>query len=166
MNRQDRRVVSREYFSDERLAEHHFRSFNNFLDRGMQEVVDERRRSRPISATKGAKSPSTSNSAMCGWSLRASAKPTAPKAAVPQEARLRNITYSAPVFMEMSIVRGGEDEPEQVVDTTETKVGRMPIMVGSNKCNMAGFSDDELIDIGEDPSTPAATSSSTAPSAC
>lgn len=56
--------------------------------------------------------------------------------------------------MEMSIVRGGEDEPEQVVDTTETKVGRMPIMVGSNKCNMAGFSDDELIDIGEDPVDP------------
>jgi len=30
----------------------------------------------------------------------------------------------------------------------------MPIMVGSNKCNMAGFSDDELIDIGEDPVDP------------
>ena len=42
MNREDRRAISREYFSRERLAEHHFRSFNNFLDRGMQRVVDEK----------------------------------------------------------------------------------------------------------------------------
>ena len=42
MNRQSRRTISREYFSQERLAEHHFRSFNNFLERGMQEVVDEK----------------------------------------------------------------------------------------------------------------------------
>ena len=56
--------------------------------------------------------------------------------------------------MEMTIVRGGEEEDEQVVDTTETKIGRMPIMVGSTKCNIAGFSDDELIEIGEDPADP------------
>jgi len=60
----------------------------------------------------------------------------------PQEARLRNITYAAPVFMEMSIIRGGDEEPETVVDSTETKVGRMPIMVGSDKCNIADFSDE------------------------
>jgi DNA-directed RNA polymerase, beta subunit/140 kD subunit len=42
MDREDRRAVSREYFSQERLAEHHFRSFNNFLERGMQDVVDEK----------------------------------------------------------------------------------------------------------------------------
>jgi DNA-directed RNA polymerase subunit B" len=42
MNRQARRTISREYFSEGRLAEHHFRSFNAFLDRGMQQVVDEK----------------------------------------------------------------------------------------------------------------------------
>jgi len=56
--------------------------------------------------------------------------------------------------MEMSIIRGGDEEPETVVDSTETKVGRMPIMVGSDKCNIADFSDEELIEIGEDPADP------------
>ena len=42
MEQQDRRVLSREYFSKERLAEHHYRSFNAFLTRGMQEVVTEK----------------------------------------------------------------------------------------------------------------------------
>ncbi len=41
MDIEDKREISREYFSRERLAEHHFRSFNNFLSRGMQQVVDE-----------------------------------------------------------------------------------------------------------------------------
>jgi len=56
--------------------------------------------------------------------------------------------------MEMAIIKGGEEEEERVVDQTETKIGRMPIMVGSDKCNIAGFTDDELIDIGEDPADP------------
>ena len=42
MDRSHRRTISREYFSQERLAEHHFRSFNAFLERGMQDVVDEK----------------------------------------------------------------------------------------------------------------------------
>mgnify|MGYP007116965074 CR=1 FL=1 len=37
-----RRVISREYFSRERLAEHHFRSFNAFLYTGTQQVVDDK----------------------------------------------------------------------------------------------------------------------------
>ena len=44
MQIEDKRELSRSYFSKERLAEHHFRSFNSFLDRGMQEVVDEKER--------------------------------------------------------------------------------------------------------------------------
>ena len=72
----------------------------------------------------------------------------------PQEARLRNLTYAAPLFMEMSIVRGGEEEPERVVDTAETKIGRLPIMVGSTQCNIAGLDDEELIKLGEDPADP------------
>jgi len=154
MNRQDRRVVSREYFSDERLAEHHFRSFNNFLDRGMQEVVDEKETIETDIGDKEGQEPVYVELGDVRMVTRASARPTAPKSCCTPRGPASNITYSAPVFMEMSIVRGGEDEPEQVVDTTETKVGRMPIMVGSNKCNMAGFSDDELIDIGEDPVDP------------
>ncbi|NHX35335.1 MULTISPECIES: DNA-directed RNA polymerase subunit B'' [Halolamina] len=155
MDRESRRAVSREYFSQERLAEHHFRSFNNFLDRGMQDVVDEKETIGTDIGDKEGQEPV--------WVELGDVRILTPRVReadgseellYPQEARLRNITYAAPVFMEMSIVRGGEDEPEEVVDQTETKVGRMPIMVGSNKCNIDGFSDDELIDIGEDPVDP------------
>jgi DNA-directed RNA polymerase subunit B" len=155
MNRQDRRTVSREYFSDERLAEHHFRSFNAFLDKGMQQVVDEKETiDTDIGDKEGQEPVYVELGDIRILTPRVREADGSEELLYPQEARLRNITYAAPVFMEMSIIRGGEDEPETVVDSTETKVGRMPIMVGSQNCNIKGFSDQELIEIGEDPVDP------------
>ena len=155
MQTEDRRALSRSYFSKERLAEHHFRSFNAFLNRGMQDVVTEKETIDTDIGDKEEEEPV--------WVELGDVRVVTPRVReadgseellYPQEARLRNITYSAPVFMEMSIMRGGEEEEIQELDTTETKVGRMPIMVGSEKCNIAGFSDQELIEIGEDPADP------------
>ncbi|WP_276280595.1 DNA-directed RNA polymerase subunit B'' [Halorussus caseinilyticus] len=154
MNREDRRAISREYFSKERLAEHHYRSFNSFLNRGMQEVVDEK---GTIDTDIGDKEDEEPVHVELGdvriVTPRVREADGSEELLYPQEARLRNITYAAPVFMEMSIVKG-EGEDERVVDATETKVGRMPIMVGSEKCNISGFSDEELVEIGEDPADP------------
>jgi DNA-directed RNA polymerase subunit B" len=155
MNRETRREISREYFSRERLAEHHFRSFNNFLDRGMQDVVDEKESIETDIGDKEGQEPvrvDLGNVRIVTPRVREA--DGSEELLYPQEARLRNITYSAPVFMEMTIVRGGDEEEEHIVDQSETKVGRMPIMVGSNKCNIADFTREELIEIGEDPADP------------
>jgi DNA-directed RNA polymerase subunit B" len=155
MNREDRRAVSREYFSRDRLAEHHFRSFNNFLDRGMQRVVDEKEAIETDIGDKEGQEPvrvDLGNVRIVTPRVREA--DGSEERLFPQDARLRNITYSAPVFMEMTIVRGGEEAEEHIVDQSETKVGRMPIMVGSHKCNIHEFTHDELIEIGEDPADP------------
>ena len=155
MNRAARRAVSREYFSQERLAEHHFRSFNAFLGRGMQQVVDEKETiDTDIGDKEGQEPVFVELGNVRIETPRVREADGSEELLYPQEARLRNITYAAPVFMEMTIVRGGEEEPETVVDETETKVGRMPIMVGSQKCNIADLTREELIRIGEDPVDP------------
>ncbi|MFB6121656.1 MAG: DNA-directed RNA polymerase subunit B'' [Halobacteriaceae archaeon] len=155
MQMENKRALSRAYFSKERLAEHHYRSFNDFLDRGMQEVVDEK---GTIETDIGDKEDEEPVFVRLGdvriVTPRVREADGSEELLYPQEARLRNITYAAPAFMEMTIVRGGEETEEEVLDTTETKVGRMPIMVGSDKCNIAGFSDEELVEIGEDPADP------------
>jgi DNA-directed RNA polymerase subunit B" len=154
MDRENRRVISREYFGKDRLAEHHFRSFNSFLNQGMQRVVDEKETiETDIGDKEGEEPVHVELSDVRVVTPRVREADGSEELLYPQEARLRNITYSAPVFMEMSIVKGEEGE-ERVVDQTETKVGRMPVMVGSDKCNIAGFSDEELIEIGEDPADP------------
>lgn len=49
----------------------------------------------------------------------------------PMEARLRNLNYSAPIYLEFTVVEDGiEHEPEKV------HIGDMPIMVKSKKCNL------------------------------
>ncbi len=156
MKNNHRRLLSRNFFAEERLAEHHFRSFNGFLERGMQEVVHEKGRIDTDIGDKEGEEPV--------WIELGEVRIVTPRVReadgseellYPQEARLRNITYSAPVFMEMSIVQGDPHEGEdRVVDHQEVKIGRMPIMVGSSKCNIADFSDAELINIGEDPADP------------
>ncbi|WP_435151552.1 DNA-directed RNA polymerase subunit B'' [Haladaptatus sp. DFWS20] len=154
MQREDRRALSRQYFSKERLAEHHYRSFNSFLTRGMQEVVTEKGTiDTDIGDKEGEEPVFVELGDVRVVTPRVREADGSEELLYPQEARLRNITYSAPVFMEMTIVKG-EGDDKRVVDTTETKVGRMPIMVGSEKCNIANFDKEDLVEIGEDPADP------------
>ena len=39
----DRRVLSKAYFTSEKIVRHHVDSFNDFLDHGLQKVIDEQR---------------------------------------------------------------------------------------------------------------------------
>ncbi|MBI5000967.1 MAG: DNA-directed RNA polymerase subunit B [Euryarchaeota archaeon] len=49
----------------------------------------------------------------------------------PMEARLRNLTYQAPIELEFTIIEDGfEHEPERV------HIGDLPVMVRSKKCNL------------------------------
>ena len=49
----------------------------------------------------------------------------------PMEARLRNLNYSAPIYLEFTVFEDGiEREPEKV------HIGDLPIMVKSKKCNL------------------------------
>ncbi|WP_458207076.1 DNA-directed RNA polymerase subunit B'' [Haladaptatus sp. NG-SE-30] len=154
MQREDRRALSKEYFSKERLAEHHYRSFNSFLNRGMQEVVTEKETiDTDIGDKEGEEPVYVELGDIRVVTPRVREADGSEELLYPQEARLRNITYAAPVFMEMTIVKG-EGDDKRVVDTTETKVGRMPIMVGSEKCNISNFEKEDLVEIGEDPADP------------
>ena len=146
----DRRTIADAYFDVERLSEHHIESFNNFLEHGMQRVVDEQ---ETIETDIGEKEEEEEVYVRLGEisieTPRVREADGSEELLYPQEARLRNITYSAPMHMEMQIVEGEyEHEPET------TYIGDMPIMMRSNKCNLDGLTQEELIELGEDPADP------------
>jgi DNA-directed RNA polymerase subunit B len=79
----------------------------------------------------------------------------------PMEARLRNLNYEAPIFLECTVVENGVDkEPEKV------HIGNLPVMVKSKKCNIhrdniEGETEptdreylQKLLEFGEDPLGP------------
>jgi DNA-directed RNA polymerase beta subunit len=68
---------------------------------------------------------------------------------LPQEARTRNLTYAAPMFVEMTpVLNNVESEPVTV------NFGDMPIMLKSKICPLSTMSREELIEAGEDPDDP------------
>jgi DNA-directed RNA polymerase subunit B len=67
----------------------------------------------------------------------------------PNEARLRGLSYTAPLYLEMSIVEHGKEKPPE-----EVYIGEFPVMVRSEACRLYGLSEEELIKRGEDPLDP------------
>ena len=121
-------------------------SFNNFINFGIQQIIDE------IEAITLAPDQGDFKlkfgKAMVG-------KPAIKEAdgstryIFPNEARIRNLTYSAPIFINIiPIVNGVQEKPEKV------HVGDLPIMVKSDLCSTHGLTKQELVQKGEDPDDP------------
>ena len=66
----------------------------------------------------------------------------------PNECRIRNLTYSAPLYLDITFIDGGRKKTERV------HIGNLPIMVKSDYCLLSGLSEEELIAHGEDPKDP------------
>src|SRR3989338_4255328 len=67
----------------------------------------------------------------------------------PAEARLRKLTYSAPIFITVSAhINGAQRE------SFETQIGNLPIMLRSKQCHLHGLSREDLVKHGEDPDDP------------
>jgi len=155
--------LSRAYFAREHVARHQLDSYNNFLLHNLQEVVDEQRVIETDIESRG-----KGKEAVWVELGRIEVKKPLVREAdgsqselFPSEARLRNLTYAAPIQLEMTLVQGGEPQ-----DPIVTTIGQLPVMVGSAACNLYNLSDRDRIEHGKTPSILAATLSSTAQSGC
>ncbi|HIH71369.1 MAG TPA: DNA-directed RNA polymerase subunit B'', partial [Methanothermobacter thermautotrophicus] len=66
------------------------------------------------------------------------------------EARLRNLTYSAHMSLEMRLLKEGGPETE----FEKVYIGELPVMLKSEICHLHGLSRKELMEKGEDPADP------------
>eukprot|EP00879_Flechtneria_rotunda_P016899 GHRR01017690.1.p1 GENE.GHRR01017690.1~~GHRR01017690.1.p1 ORF type:complete len:405 (+),score=105.87 GHRR01017690.1:321-1535(+) len=71
----------------------------------------------------------------------------------PQQCRLRDITYAAPIYVDVEYTRGREivsrRGPGQAI-----RIGRMPLMLRCNRCLLANRTEPELFKLGECPLDP------------
>jgi len=121
-------------------------SFNNFVNQGIQNITGE------IGSVQ--LNPEAGNLELRFGRIeivRPSVKEAdgSTRQVFPNEARIRNLTYSAPMFMVVTpIVNGIQQRSEKV------HIGDMPIMIKSDLCSTSGLSREELIESGEDPDDP------------
>ncbi|MFP4631836.1 MAG: DNA-directed RNA polymerase subunit B'' [Halobacteriota archaeon] len=146
----DRRKLADAYFDADRIAEHHIESFNNFLRHGMQRVINEQETiDTDIGEKEGEEEVYVRLGEINVGTPQVQEADGSEEPLYPQEARLRNITYSAPMYMEMQIVEGDyEYEP------STTYIGDLPIMMRSDACNLEGLAENEVVELGEDPEDP------------
>lgn len=129
------------------MARHQLDSFNHFLTHNLQKVVDEQRVVETDIENRGKNNEPV-------WVELGSItikRPLVREAdgsqgeLYPSEARLRNLTYAAPIHLGLTLVQG-DDRQEPVITT----IGQLPIMVGSASCNLYGMNDAERVAHGED----------------
>ncbi|KQC03833.1 MAG: DNA-directed RNA polymerase subunit B'' [Methanoculleus sp. SDB] len=149
--------MSRSYFSREHVARHQLDSFNNFLQFNLQKVVDEQKVIETDIASRG-----KGNQPVWVELGKIEVKKPVVREAdgsqsdlFPSEARLRNLTYAAPIQLDMVLCKGYDENGKPIRDEpVVTTIGQLPVMVGSMACNLYGLSDDERTHRGEDPLDP------------
>eukprot|EP00887_Chlorella_sp_A99_P006810 scaffold2.g6810.t1 len=73
----------------------------------------------------------------------------------PQQCRLRDMTYSAPITVDLEYTRGKEIVVRRgKAGQGAIPIGRMPIMLRSDRCILKGRNEDELARLGECPLDP------------
>lgn len=173
LNQDECWTVISSFFEDKGLVRQQLDSFNEFIENTMQEIVDEHAKAIIVETTgKGDNEPAKRIEISFGQVYLS--RPTVTEAdgstqpLFPHEARLRNLTYSAPLYMDMrrrtlEIVSDRRSEETgnlasdlvlneiEVEELGKVFVGRVPIMLRSKFCLLHGLSDRDLVDLGECP---------------
>jgi DNA-directed RNA polymerase beta subunit len=132
------------FFDERSVAQHHIASYNDFIDHWIQRVVDNIAVGDDDEVPDG-----TIQTDVEGYKIRLGqirvGRPQRKEAdgstdyLTPMEARLRDMTYDAPVFQEfIPVLEGIEHEPEEV------RIGNLPIMLRSSRCNILKGNLEEL----------------------
>ncbi|MFA6213748.1 MAG: DNA-directed RNA polymerase subunit B'', partial [Candidatus Micrarchaeia archaeon] len=133
------------YFKENSLVKQHLDSYNKFIDNGLQTIVNR----------VGIIQPSVEGFELRFGQIRIE-KPKiieadgAQRTILPSEARLRNLTYAAPIFLEIVPVFNGVEKTM----FSEVFIGELPVMIKSKLCYLDNMSEEELIASGEDPADP------------
>ncbi|KAH8927818.1 DNA-dependent RNA polymerase II second largest subunit [Atractiella rhizophila] len=166
------------YFQDKTLVTQQLASFDEFVHNTMQELVDE---NASLVLDQGMQHTGRSGDVTRRYEINFGqiylSKPTMTEAdgsvqlLYPNEARLRNLTYSAPLYVDIRkrvlIAKSNEPGPdgdyEWELDKEETAresaedgaskvyVGKVPIMLRSDFCTLSELDDDSLYELNECP---------------
>src|SRR3989338_8855396 len=127
----DKTILLARYFEEKKFVESSIQSFNHLLEKGLQEVVMENREAEPTII------PHNIEKFKIVFGRITIGKPEITEAdgskrpIYPMEARLRKISYSAPIYLEISTYINDVQRENFVAE-----VGKMPVMLKSKFCHL------------------------------
>ena len=139
-------VIIQDILSREGIARQHLTSFDEFLTKGLQEIINEidhidiENAEYPYRIKLGRIQFKRPRMMELDGSVTH---------ITPAEARLRNVSYVAPLMMEASVIEDGK-----TLESRFLHIGDIPVMVKSDACILRNFTNQKLIDHAEDPEDP------------
>ncbi|MDO8055490.1 MAG: DNA-directed RNA polymerase subunit B, partial [Candidatus Hermodarchaeota archaeon] len=150
LSSEDRWSVMKSFFSSKGLVRQHLDSYNDFVERRIKQIVSD----------VGKIEPDIENYYVRLGRLEIQ-NPSVREAdgsvrnITPSEARIRNLTYSSPIYLEMTpVYQDKKTGMEYDEETTSVYIGRLPIMLKSAYCRLSSMTPEELVEAGEDPNDP------------
>uniref|UniRef100_A0A7J2TJJ0 DNA-directed RNA polymerase n=1 Tax=Archaeoglobus fulgidus TaxID=2234 RepID=A0A7J2TJJ0_ARCFL len=130
------RVLARHYFTHSRLVKHQIDSFNRFIDEGLQKVIDEHK----IIELEIPNTYIELGRIKVGYPVVKEADgPQTPL--LPSHARLRNLNYAAPIYLEATVYDEKKPLEKEIVE-----IGMLPVMVKSKVCNLSPERIDKVLE--------------------
>src|SRR3989338_4627427 len=142
-------VLIKSYFKEHSFVGSDIESFNNLIEKELNDIILENRIIEPTII------PQNIDSFKIRFDKIWVTKPEITEAdgskrnIYPFEARLRKITYSAPIFVDVSAYINDVQR-----ESLTTQIGNLPIMLKSKNCHLDKMGRQELIEKGEDPDDP------------
>ena len=129
----NKHLIVKKYIQEHSLLESNITSFNTFIDFKMQEIVNE------ISKSIESEDFEINLGKIEVGKPKVIEADGSSSLITPSDARLRNLTYSAPITLEVTVRKGDQ------VDSDVVEIGKIPVMVKSKVCNTNGMNREQLI---------------------
>ncbi|MBS3128703.1 DNA-directed RNA polymerase subunit B'' [Candidatus Woesearchaeota archaeon] len=137
------------YFEQNSLVESDTASFNEFIEKGLPQIIEENKIIEPTIIPQNIDDFKIKLDKIWVGQPEITEADGSKRAIFPVEARLRKISYAAPVYIEVS-AHINDVQRESFV----TQIGNLPIMLKSKFCHLHGLNREQLIEKGEDPDDP------------
>jgi DNA-directed RNA polymerase beta subunit len=139
----------KKYFEDNSLVKANIESFNNFIEVELKAIIDENKIIEPTIIPPNVDEFKIRLDNVWVTKPEITEADGSKRNIYPVEARLRKLSYSAPMFLEVSAHVNGVQRESFI-----TQIANLPIMLKSKYCHLNGLNRDELIKYNEDPDDP------------
>ena len=145
----DPNLLLKKFFEENSLIQADLNSFNNFIEKELHRILEENRIIEPTIIPPNVEEFKIRLDNIWVTKPEITEADGSKRNIMPNEARLRKISYAAPIYMEVSAHINGVQRED-----FKLQIGNLPIMLKSKYCHLNGMSDEELIKAGEDPYDP------------
>jgi len=145
----DNKILISKYYEEHGFVDSMIESFNNFIDKELQNIIEQNKLIEPTIIPHNVEDFKIRFDKIWVTKPEITEADGSNRPIYPVEARLRKISYAAPIYIEVSAHINGVQR-----ETFTTQIGTVPIMLKSKTCHLHNLSREERIAKGEDPTDP------------